>query len=135
MMRVLVILAMVWQPLLLAAAGPRMGISEPVSGSSCSVPALLSNCCDAAPKAPTCHSIASGCGCEIRPAEQPQRAPEAPLPRPDRDTLVAIQICGPPVREQIETDATSILFATQSDSRYANKTHNEIRAILGIWRT
>lgn len=134
-MRVLVILAVLWQPLLLAAAGPRIGAGEPAGSSSCSIPAPQSTCCDPAPKAKACHSIASGCGCEIRPTEQPQRAPEAPLPRPDRDSLVAIQITGPPLREQAETDAASTHLATQSDSRYANKTHNEIRAILGIWRT
>lgn len=135
MMRVFVILVMVWHPLLMVAAGPRMGTSEPASGSSCSVPALQSNCCEPAPKAPNCHTAITGCGCEIHPTDQPKRAPEAPLPRSDRDSLVAIQICDPPGREQIEPDSESIISATHFDSRYANKTHNEIRAILGIWRT
>lgn len=139
-MRVLLILTLVWQPLLFLSAGPRHASVKDsavriASGLTCSVKISQSDCCDSAPKASSCHKVVTRCGCEIRPSDQPERAPDAPMPRPDRDTLVAIQICGPPVRASTETETESVNPAADSNSRYTNKTHNEIRAILGIWRT
>jgi len=135
MMRVLVILAVLWQPLILAASGPRPGTSVPGGQPTCSLPVVQAYCCKTKTRAPSCHAVVTDCGCAIRPTEQPERVPVAPLPGSDRDSLVAVQICGPPLREQIEPSTRFNLFSTQSDRRYANKSHNEIQAILGIWRT
>lgn len=133
--RVLLILALLWQPLLLGALGSGLRGDERASFASCLPTDIQNDCCEPVSNASTCHVVVTSCGCAIRPSDVPQPAPDAPLPRPDRDTLVTIQICGPPPVMVAGSDYESSLSAHTTSACFSNKTHNEVQTILDIWRT
>ncbi len=133
-MRVLIILAMVWQPLMLAVAHQPSGPGQ-LTGMSCSAELGKSSCCEMAPAALHCPPPADPCRCGVQPGEVPDESPDAPLPKTQRDSVVTILSRAPswvPLRAH-EKDAkiTSAGFSTVR----SNKTHNELQATLGIWQT
>lgn len=75
------------------------------------------------------------CECVAAPASNPEPMPDVPMPRSERDTLTALPQGPPRATPVLGPDQTSLSIAGRSRPRTAGKTHNEIRALLGIWRT
>lgn len=134
MVRVLVILAMIWQPLVLALATQRSAPAQ-FSDTSCSAMVAETSCCVTAPPASHCPPPTDPCHCSLQPDETPDESPDAPLPRSDRDSIVTILsrviAITPIASDETQADAprTGVYFL------HSNNTHNQVQAYLGIWQT
>ena len=71
-MRVLVILAMIWQPLVLAVATHRSA-PVPFSDTSCSAMVAETSCCDSTPVASLCPPPIDPCLCGAQPDDPEPR--------------------------------------------------------------
>jgi hypothetical protein len=57
------------------------------------------------------------------------------MPRTDRDSITGHQIGPAQVTMVIESDETRPLMATLFVGVCSGKSHNEVQALMGIWRT
>jgi hypothetical protein len=133
--RFLLILAIAWQPLALWGAAGHAAPAEVCTATSCCTTVERVSCCGERIVEQICGKSGGACHCASAPTDTPDPRPEAPQPRTERETLVAVP--SPPVHSVVYTDADGNLrppFAA-GESRLAGKTHNEIQALLGIWRT
>ena len=73
--------------------------------------------------------------CGISPAPAPERLPDAPLPRTDRDSVTGLPNGPPKITPVIEPDDTTPSMASLVVGLRAGKTHNEVQALLGVWQT
>lgn len=92
-------------------------------------------CCDThSVEATFCPMSDGPCQCGVSPLPGPLPTPDAPLPKSDRDSLTAVP--APPIRIQtdVELQPRSTVAGTSPLSLLAGLTHNEIQALLGIWR-
>lgn len=144
MLRILVIL------ILLAAGLPRLGVG-PAAGkdhcgeSTCHVPAVEVSCCgepipvtnsDSGCGSDTFCSRSDGpCRCGISPTPAPERLPDAPLPRTDRDSVTGLPNGPPKIASVIEPEDTTPSMASLVVGLRASKTHNEVQALLCVWQT
>ncbi|MCC5785816.1 MAG: hypothetical protein JJU33_03840 [Phycisphaerales bacterium] len=93
-------------------------------------------CCDTpAPSESYCSTSDGPCRCGVTPVPDPLPIPDAPLPKTDRDAPTAIR--GPPVvvEAMVEPEDEPSRCSAVPASLLAGLTHNEIQALLGIWRT
>jgi len=135
LVRLLLILAIAWQPLILWGAASDAMPAEVCTTTSCCTTVERVSCCGERVVERVCGKTGGACHCASAPSDTPKPRPEAPQPRSERETLVAVP--SSPVQSIACLDADGAcrpLFAT-SESRLASKTHNEIQALLGIWRT
>lgn len=97
--------------------------------------ATTSGCCDSeAIAADFCPMSSGPCQCNIAPLPDPQPAPDAPLPKTDRDSMTAVPASPIRVESEIDLHQRSPVAAAHPLSLLAGLTHNEIQALLGIWR-
>lgn len=75
------------------------------------------------------------CQCGVSPLPDQQPTPHTPLPRTDRESVTAVP--RQPIQFVPEADAErgSPTCPAGHQSLLAGLTHNEIQALLGIWRT
>ena len=135
LVRLLLILAFAWQPLIFWGGAGHAVPAEFCTASSCCTTVERVSCCGERVVEQVCGKAGGACHCASAPTDVPNPRPEAPQPRSERETLVAVP--SPPVQGVTYTEADGAArpkFATD-ESRLANKTHNEIQALLGIWRT
>lgn len=135
LVRFLLILALAWQPLTLWGTSAHTAAKAECTATSCCTTVERVSCCGERIVEQVCGKSGGACHCASAPTDSPDPRPEAPQPRTERETLVAVP--SPPVHGVAYTDADCAhqsLFAA-GESRLAGKTHNEIQALLGIWRT
>jgi len=144
MIRILAILV------LIASGLPRLGMGfaagqDRCGETSCHVPPVEVNCCGE-PIHPTDSDFGCGsdafcpmsegpCQCGISPTPAPERRPDAPLPRTDRDSVTGLPNGPPKITPVIEPDGTMPSMASLVVGLRASKTHNEVQALLGVWQT
>jgi len=69
------------------------------------------------------------------PDENPAPVPPAPLPRTDRDSLTAVIEPQPDLLDSPEMDGETVRITAATFSLLQGRSHNEIQALLGVWRT
>lgn len=128
--------------LILVAAGlPRLGVGlaggqDHCGEFACHQPVVQVNCCDSElVEEAYCPMSKGPCECVAAPAPNTDPKPEAPLPRSDRDTVTGMPNGPPQVMPVAEPDTDAPKVASQVLALTAGKSHNEIQALLGIWRT
>jgi len=144
MIRILAILVLV------ASGLPRLGVGfaagqDHCGETSCHVPVVETNCCgepipvqdsDFGCGSDTFCSMSDGpCRCGISPTPDPERLPDAPLPKTDRDSVTGFPNGPPRVTPVIEPDDATPAMASLVVSLRAGNTHNEVQALLGVWQT
>jgi hypothetical protein len=98
--------------------------------------ATTPGCCESETLAPDFCPMSGGpCECGFAPLPDQQPAPYTPLPKTERDSVTAVPT--PPIRVEVEVVAQrrSFVWSSIPLSLLAGLTHNEIQALLGIWRT
>jgi len=75
------------------------------------------------------------CRCGISPAPAPKPLPDAPLPRPERDSVIGLPNGPPTGTPVIEPDDATPEMASLVFGLRADNTHNEVQALLGVWQT
>ena len=144
MMRILTIL------ILLVGGLPRLGVGlsggeECCGSSACAVPRVEVGCCGSPAEdseselacrvGSYCPMSGGRCRCGVSPSPAPERVPDAPLPESGRDGFTGL--VGAPVTVQpvVEPDRAASPRALCIARTRAGRAHNEIRALLGNWRT
>lgn len=135
MLRLLAILA------LIASGLPRIGgeVASDRSGCAelaCAQPAVESSgCCGSMSDADICPMSNGPCSCFAAPIPEPQPKPQTPQPRPDRESITGLPNGPPQIAVAVERDDAWPLMSPLVIALTADKSHNELQAILGIWRT
>lgn len=133
--RLLLILAFAWQPLSLWRAAERTAHPVDCVETLCCTTVERVTCCGEKTIERVCGITGGDCVCASSSSDAPLPAPNAPMPRNERENLAATS---PPssygVALACSADAPRPLFAL-SESRLAGITHNRVQAILGVWRT
>jgi hypothetical protein len=135
MLRVLTIL------LLITAGLPRLGLGPAGGAYACADPG-----CDRPPAPVRCCAGASGeagfcpmsngpCVCAAAPCPDPAPEPDAPLPRSDRETVTGIPSGRTGVVSSVEAGGVKPAGGALVLAWTAGRSHNEVCAILGNWRT
>ncbi len=103
--------------------------------SGCGQVIIETTCCGEPTEREYCPMSGGPCRCAQAPTHDSQPQPEAPRPRSDRDSLVA-RISAPP-RVVWVTQPEGERSSNTGDAHglLAGRTHNEIQALLGVWRT
>lgn len=113
------------------------GVHGDCGHKACATDAVkTSGCCESETLAPDFCPMSGGpCQCGVAPLPDRQPAPDAPLPKTDRDSVTAVP--APPIRVEFEivSQRNSSGWSLSPLSLLARLTHNEIQALLGIWRT
>lgn len=128
--------------LILVAAGlPRFGVGlaggqDQCRSAACHQPIVQLSCCgNDSGDGDYCPMSNGPCECTAAPAPDPDPKPEAPLPRPDRDTVIGMPTAALQVTPVAEPDADRPKVASLVLALTAGKSHNEVQALLGTWRT
>lgn len=127
--------------ILLTAGLPRLGVGfaggqDACGESACHQPVVQMSCCGSDPGDDGFCPMSNGpCECTAAPAPDPEPKPEAPLPRSDRDSVTGVPNGPPQVVPVVDPDSDSPTIASLVLALTAGKSHNEIQALLGIWRT
>lgn len=144
MIRILAILVLV------ASGLPRLGTGfaagqDHCGETACHVPVAEVSCCGESISAADsdfgcgsdafCPASEGPCQCGISPTPAPERLPDAPLPRTDRDLVTGLPNGPPKITPVIEPDDTTPSMASLVIGVRAGKTHNEVQALLGVWQT
>lgn len=82
-----------------------------------------------------CPMSGGPCRCGVSPTPAPERLPDAPLPRTDRDSVMGLPNGPPKITPVIEPEIATPSVASLVIGLRAGKTHNEVQAILGVWQT
>ncbi|MHC4975503.1 MAG: hypothetical protein ACYTF7_02720 [Planctomycetota bacterium] len=133
--RLILILILVWQPLTLLPTGALALTASECAPSVCHVLLERVSCCGERTVEKVCVKSGGECLCVSAPLEEPDTQPVYPQPRAERDSPVAItdQLQRAGVRVAVDPMVRrtrgSLLLNLQG------RTHNEIQALLGIWRT
>jgi hypothetical protein len=128
--------------LILVTAGlPRFGVGS-ASGLDqsgdfvCHQAAATMACCSTDSAANGFCPMSNGpCECVAPPAPDPRPKPEAPLPRSDRDTVTGMPNGAPRVTPVDEPRSAGPGVSSLVLGLNAGRSHNEIQALLGVWRT
>jgi len=75
------------------------------------------------------------CTCDVSPTRDRQPGPDTPLPRSDRESLTAVPARSIAVETIVFSERGLIRASSVTAGLLADLTHNEVRALLGIWRT
>jgi hypothetical protein len=128
----LVILALVFQPLTLwLANGPLAPAAECAATSCCEVVVQASCCGEPLIEQEQDHRDA--CRCGMSSNDDPEPTPNAPMPRTEVGAVVVlVELTG----ETIDEDAARApRRAPEPVILSALRTHNETQALLSVWRT
>ncbi len=135
LVRALLMLAILLQPLGLATPGPVRGGCDCVQGTCCT-PVERTNCCGEPTIETVCHRSGGECRCGVD--DRREDAPTSPATPPTTDREVLSWVLIAPV-ELVAFGADDLTLTRQptgtASERFAGLTHNEIQALLGIWRT
>ncbi len=137
--------------LVLVASGlPRLGVvladsQDHDCESVCHTPVVKAGCCGHPIVEKTTDAGCGGsgfcvmsggpCRCGVAPTTSPERRPDAPLPRTDRDSITALPDGPAQITPVSEPDDAAPSMASLAGGIHTGKTHNEVQALLGIWRT
>ena len=128
--------------LLLVSAGfPRLGAGsagcQDLCGESgCHPPVVQSACCGRDSEDEGFCPMSNGpCECFAAPPPDPSPKPDVPLPRSERDTATDMPNGRPRVTPVLEPASDTPRVASLVLGLTAGKSHNEVQALLGIWRT
>ena len=113
--------------------------------AGCHVPVVEVSCCgeevmETAPEPigaddPYCQMSEGPCRCGAERGPAPERLPDAPLPRIDRDMVFEI-MTGPRVLYRVpDPDRAWRSTGSHFGGCRVGLTHNEFQAFLGVWRT
>lgn len=75
------------------------------------------------------------CTCAVSPGPDRQPIPNAPLPRSESDSLTAVPPSPSAVPWPSHPATEPVRSVPLSVGLFEGFTHNEVQAILGIWRT
>lgn len=135
MIRILLILTLV------AAALPRWGDGlvrdqDLCAGFGCHQPVSQAGCCgsDSGDQG-FCPASDGPCTCAAAPSPDPEPKREAPMPRSERDFIAGFSNAAVQSIPAIDSDELPPVVAPLVAGLAAGKSHNEIQALLGIWRT
>jgi len=106
--------------------GPAACVRHAVPVSCCQEPAGGEGFCP--------HS-GGRCECSAAPEPDPRPSPQAPLPRPDRDSLAAAAVEAVRLIARSDPESDPSGGSAVSIGPLAGFTHNEVQALLGVWRT
>lgn len=134
-LRTLLILMLVLQPLPLGSARGPASAQHECEPASCCVTIEHVSCCGERTLDRVCSMSGGACECASSSDDAPARSPEAPLPRTDRDSTLAVPLPGAWVVAFGRPTPLSGLFAGTDASLLSRRSHNEVRALLGVWRT
>lgn len=130
--RLLLILVLLWHPLMLVGTrAPAEACSEP----SCCVSMERVTCCGVRVVEEVCGKTGGECHCAASPNDTPERAPRAPLPRGEREAPVTVLTPPNRIIPLTGDEAGHRSRASTDPGVRGVKTHNQIRAFLGVWRT
>lgn len=104
------------------------------SGHACLVAVKTTDSCDLRANGVACLHSDGECRCEMKPLEEERRP--IPMPMPDRGQglVLALPTVAPGVRLW-SLNAKPIAPDSRALSPHALHTHNEVQALLGVWRT
>jgi hypothetical protein len=136
MVRVFVILLLAtgW----LAQAGVRpVAVQHGDCGHAvCITPAIETSCCgEPAASDSYCPMTGGACTCKASPAPDKQPDRDAPLPRFERDGQTAVRAPPTGIETAVKPEAEPLRSSGVTASLLSGLTHNEIQALLSIWRT
>lgn len=103
--------------------------------SGCHEVIFESTCCGELTEVSVCPKSGGPCTCAAVPMPDRQPRPDAPLPRTDRDSITGLPSGSPQITAVIDEDIATHEMASLVVSPRSGKTHNEVQALLGIWRT
>jgi len=134
-MRFLVILAFVWQPLLPGARGTESTLGQACSVYSCCKAVERVSCCGERLVEMVCEQSGGACYCDASPSDAPGRSPTLPPVRGEREIPVLIHtpLAGSIVFDGLESRRPSL--GTAGRGVLHDWSHNRTQALLGIWRT
>lgn len=103
-------------------------------GHACLVTVKTTECCDLRANGVACLHSGGECRCEMKPLQENRRP--IPMPMPDRGQglVLALPTAIPGVRLW-SPNAKPIAPDSRALSPHALHTHNEVQALLGVWRT
>lgn len=124
---------------IVAAGLIRPGIGLPAGQDGCGdfacrQPAVQRACCGGEVDA-YCPMSNGPCECAAAPSSDPEPDRDAPLPRPERDSISALPNGPPQVSPPSGPDSKPASRFGLLSALNAGKSHNEVQALLGIWRT
>ncbi len=96
---------------------------------------IETSCCGESSGVEFCPMSEGPCQCGISPVPAPERLPDAPLPRTERDSVTGLPNGPPTITPVIEPDDATPSMASLVVGLRAGKTHNEVQALLGVWQT
>ncbi len=136
MIRFLVILALLWQPLTVfrtAASGAPGDGAHRCETSCCNV-VERTTCCGERIFAEYCSKSGGACNCVSVPDREPQPRPEVPLSRVTIELVIMASVDRPALA-WVSSDSARVSVLTTSWLTVSGRTHNEHQSFLGIWRT
>jgi hypothetical protein len=130
--RLLVILALVFQPMTLWLSSARAATLRECGPISCCEVVVPVSCCGE-PMAERQADHRDECRCGMSSDDAPERAPIAPSPRTETGVgLALVEMTG----DTVNDDGARVARRTPRPVVLtALRTHNETRAILSVWRT
>lgn len=126
--------------ILLVSGLPRLGVASADGHSRCDGPSSLcqvtrSGCCSNSTDGNDCPMSDGPCQCAATPAPQPEPNPKAPPPSSDRGPFTGLLPASTRVTFVAEPEHTPKATSALVHAFTAGRTHHEIQALLGIWRT
>lgn len=105
------------------------------AASGCDHTRLRVTCCGEIIEESYCPMSDGPCRCGVSENPDPEKTPQAPLPRPERDQIVAVVDLAGHHSVDSGGDDRQIAFGVRPVAWWSGLTHNEIRSLLGVWRT
>lgn len=133
--RFLLTLAIAWQPLALWASPAPIGPTAECAAVSCCEVIERVSCCGDRVVEHVCGKTGGQCLCGMAPGDSPERGPEAPTPRSERISLVAVPAPLFRIVAVVDAEASPRLLRAIDLSLLSGRNHNEVQALLGVWRT
>lgn len=133
--RLLIILALLGQVLLPWVSGVPSASPSGCVATPCCITVERVTCCGERVVEQVCGMTGGECHCGAAPSDTPRRVPQIPQPRNEREAFVGIP--GPDSRIVTPVQGEPNRRVTRSGvlCLLSGKTHGEIRAFLGVWRT
>jgi len=131
--RFALMLVFVWQPLWPSAG--RSGPSQECAPASCCTTIETVSCCGESVIERVCGKTGGECLCASAPTDVPTPGREAPHPRNDRETIVAAPVTASRIFALWHGDAGHRALSASHAALLGGKSHNQVRALLGVWRT
>ncbi|MEZ6317633.1 MAG: hypothetical protein R3B49_02595 [Phycisphaerales bacterium] len=133
--RFLLILTLLWQPIALWTPVSHPGSGQVCAPTSCCTTVERVTCCGERVVEQVCPMSGGECHCAASPTDTPPAPVPAPHPRTERETSVAVPTPATRVVTLIDSAFLARPLCTGETGPLSGKTHNEIQARLGVWRT